>query len=222
MRILLVEDDEMFGEATKAGLEQEAYAVDWVTEVETARSALVSYDYDIILLDLGLPDGEGTAVLKELRTHRNGVPVLIMTARDALHDKVTGLDTGADDYLVKPFDLDELYARIRAISRRKDRTSVAPDIICGELRLDPASLKAWQKNVLIDLGPKEFRILQHLIEKAGKIVQKEKLQEILYSWDHEIESNAIEVHMHRIRKKLGKDLIKTIRGVGYMIEEKQI
>ena len=221
MRILLIEDDEMFGDATKAGLEQEAYAVDWVTDIENARSALISYNYDIILLDIGLPDGEGTSILKELRASRNVVPVLIMTARDALNDKITGLDTGADDYLVKPFDLDELYARIRAISRRKDRISVVPDVICDELRLDPNSLKAWQKDVLIDLGPKEFRILQHLVEKAGKIVQKEKLQEILYSWDYEIESNAIEVHMHRIRKKLGKDAIKTIRGVGYMIEEKQ-
>ncbi|MCA9735974.1 winged helix-turn-helix domain-containing protein, partial [candidate division KSB1 bacterium] len=126
-----------------------------------------------------------------------------------------------DDYLVKPFDLDELYARIRAISRRKDRASIASGIVCGDLRLDPGSLKAWHNNLLIDLGPKEFRILQHLIEKVGKIVQKEKLQEMLYSWDHEIESNAIEVHMHRIRKKLGKDTIKTIRGVGYMIEEKR-
>ncbi len=222
MRILLVEDDEMFGEATKAGLEQAAYAVDWVTDIETARSALLSYEYDIILLDIGLPDGEGTIILKELRARRNGVPVLIMTARDALNDKVIGLDMGADDYLVKPFDLDELYARIRALSRRKNRTSAAPDIMSGELRLDPSSLKAWHKGVLIDLGPKEFRILQHLVEKAGKIVQKEKLEELLYSWDHEIESNAIEVHMHRIRKKLGKEIIKTIRGVGYMIEEKRI
>lgn len=221
MRILLVEDDEMFGEATKAGLEQEAYAVDWVQQIEAARAALFSHDYDIILLDIGLPDGEGTDLLKELRERRNGVPVLIMTARDALNDKIGGLDKGADDYLVKPFDLHELYARMRAIGRRKDRGSSVSELICGDLRLDAGSLKAWYQGGLVDLGPKEFRILEKLIEKKGKIVSREKLQDLLYSWDNEIESNAIEVHMHRLRKKIDKSFIKTVRGVGYMIEEKQ-
>jgi len=220
MRILLVEDDEMFGDATKAGLEQEAYAVDWVLHSEAARAALFSHDYDMVLLDLGLPDGEGTDILKELRTRRNDVPVLIMTARDALNDKIGGLDTGADDYLVKPFDLDELYARIRAISRRKEGAAASPEIHYAGLRLDPTSLKAWYKDDPVELGPKEFRILQKLVEKGGQIVRKETLEDVLYSWDHEIESNAIEVHMHRIRKKLGKKFIKTIRGMGYMIEDK--
>lgn len=217
MRILLVEDDDMLGEATKAGLEQEAYAVDWVVQQEEALTALQTHQYGIILLDLGLPDGEGIEILRYLRGSGNSTPVLIITARDALTDRVAGLDSGADDYLVKPFDLDELFARIRAVNRRNNKLTDNL-LVCDMLKLDTASLKVWKEDTPIVLGPKEFRILQKLVENKGRIISKEQLEDTLYSWGHEVESNIIEVHIHRIRKKMGSELIKTIRGEGYVLE----
>ena len=217
MRILLVEDDDMFGDATKTGLEQEAYAVDWTQDEASSIAALETQSYDIVLLDLGLPDGSGLNVLKFLRKQEKHTPVIIMTARDALNDKVSGLDMGADDYLVKPFDLHELYARIRAVWRRLNGQSISL-LSYGALTLDPSALEVCIGDNKYNLGPKEFRILQSLVEHNGRIVSKESLEDALYSWGHEVESNAIEVHIHRIRKKLGKDIIKTVRGIGYKVE----
>lgn len=217
MRILLVEDDDMLGEATKSGLEQEAYAVDWVVQKEEALAALQGHQYSVVLLDLGLPDGEGIEILRHLRNTDNSSSILIITARDTLTDRISGLDEGADDYLVKPYDLEELFARIRAVSRR-NRVLTNNLLMCGELQLDTASLKVWKNSNSITLGPKEFRILQKLIEHRGRIITKDQLEDTLYSWGHEVESNIIEVHVHRIRKKLGNGLIKTIRGMGYILE----
>lgn len=217
MRILLVEDDDMFGDATKTGLEQEAYAVDWTRDEASSIAALEMQSYDMVLLDLGLPDGSGLNVLKLLREQEKHTPVIIMTARDALDDKINGLDTGADDYLVKPFDLHELYARIRAVWRRLNGQSVSL-LRYNNVTLDPDALEVCIDDKKYSLGPKEFRVLQSLVEHKGRIVSKENLEDSLYSWGHEIESNAIEVHIHRIRNKLGKAIIKTVRGIGYRIE----
>ncbi len=217
MRILLVEDDYMFGDATKTGLEQEAYAVDWTQDEASSIIALETQSYDMVLLDLGLPDGSGLNVLQFLRKQESHTPAIIMTARDALTDKIGGLDTGADDYLVKPFDLHELYARIRAVWRRLKGQSVTL-LTYKDMTLDPSTLDVSYNGQKHNFGPTEFRVLQSLIENKGRIVSKESLEDTIYSWGHEVGSNAIEVHIHRIRKKLGKDIIKTIRGIGYRIE----
>ena len=173
----------------------------------------------MLLIDLGLPDDDGQRLLRDLRDHGDTTPVLIITARDALNDKLTGLDTGADDYLVKPFDLDELSARIRAVLRRNTSASAhSAELEYGDLVLDTAALKLMHGRRHVLLGPKEIRIMQKLMEQAGRVVTKEILADNLYSWGHEVESNAIEVHIHRIRKKLDGGYIKTIRGMGYMLE----
>ena len=220
MRVLLIEDDFMLGEACQAGLRQNAYAVDWVQGAQDAYNALRSHIYEVILLDLGLPDGEGSEILKYIRENKIKSSVIIMTARDQVNDKITCLDLGADDYLVKPVDLHELCARIRAVSRRTQEEWPSNILDCNGLKLDLSSLQGWYNGKLIDLGSKEFRILQKLIEQKGKIVSKEQLETMLYSWGHEIESNAIEVHIYRIRKKTDKSIIRTIRAGGYTIEEK--
>lgn len=219
MRILLVEDDFMLGEAYLAGLQQGAYAVDWVQSMEDAVEALDLHTYDLILLDLGLPDADGVEFLKYIRSNNFILPVLVMTARDETNDKVIVLDNGADDYLVKPVDLYELYARIRALSRRQQPKVQNQYMLLNDLKLDLSALKCWYKDNLVDLSAKEFRILQKLLDQKNKLVSKEQLEGVLYSWGHEIESNAIEVHIYRIRKKTDKSLIKTIRAGGYMIEE---
>lgn len=219
MRILLIEDDFMLGEACQAGLQQEAYAVDWVQSMEDAMSALKTHSYDIILLDLGLPDGDGFIFLKKIRDIKIKSPVIIMTARDRVADKIKGLDWGADDYIVKPVDLHELYARIRSVSRRSNDDRTDNILVCNDLKLDLSSLKGWYQAQTLDLGAKEFRILQKLIEQKDKVVSKEQLETMLYSWGHEVESNAVEVHMYRIRKKIGKSFIRTIRSEGYIVEE---
>lgn len=216
MRILLLEDDLPLGQGIKAGLEQESHAVDWVTTCHAADDATKVQNYDAIILDLSLPDGDGIDILRKIRSANLPTPVIILTARDKIESRVGGLDSGADDYLTKPFDLNELCARLRAISRRKGNT-VPPLISAHGLVLDPASLRASIDGNPVILGPKEFRILQKLIEKSGQIVSKEALEDTLYSWGHEVESNAIEVHMHRIRKKLGREIIRTVRGSGYII-----
>jgi DNA-binding response OmpR family regulator len=218
VRILLLEDDAPLGAAVKAGLEQEFYAVDWVVTCESAQAAAKTQNYDAIILDLSLPDGDGMDILRQLR--RGGIltPVIILTARDRIESRIGGLDSGADDYLIKPFDLNELSARLRAIKRRSGQ-AIPPLLSSHGLVLDPASLRASQDGRPVILGPKEFRILQKLIEKSGQIVSKETLEDTLYSWGHEVESNAIEVHMHRIRKKLGRAIIRTARGSGYIIEK---
>lgn len=216
MRILVVEDDKIIGDGVVQGLSLDNYAVDWVEDKEAAETALAANPYDMLILDIGLPDGSGLDVLHALRTKGNHLPVLILTAYDEVSYKVKGLDSGADDYLIKPFDLNELLARIRALRRRAEGHA-SPKLRAGNVILDPASHRVTQNGQAIDLGPKEFAILQTLMEKVGRVLSKGQLEDSLYGWDMEIESNTIEVHVHGIRKKLGKDFIKTIRHVGYQI-----
>lgn len=218
MRLLLVEDDRMLGNAIQAGLRQAGYATDWVQDGEAADLALRTSEYEIVVLDLGLPKKPGLDVLKALRQRGSNIPVLVLTARDTVDDRVRGLDSGADDYLVKPFDLDELYARLRALARRQSGRSV-PAVQHGDIELDPASHTVRQKGQVVDISPREFSVLQTLLENTGRVVSRARLEESLYAWNEEVESNAIEVHIHHLRKKLGSDLIRTIRGVGYIIDK---
>jgi len=216
MRILLVEDDAMVGESVRHGLRQDGFAVDWVRDGRAAELALANEVYDALLLDLGLPRKEGLEVLKSLRHHHNGIPVLIVTARDAVADRVTGLDAGADDYLVKPFDLDELAARIRALLRRRAGRA-ASAIKVGALTLDPATRAVSYHGKPVQLSAREFALLGAFLDRPGAVLSREQLEEKLYGWGEEIESNAVEVHIHALRRKLGQEFIKNIRGVGYMV-----
>lgn len=217
MRILIVEDDSIIGDGLMMGLQMDEYAVDWVENLKTANAALATNNYDLMILDLGLPDGSGLDILRKLRKEKSTLPVIILTAYDELSDKIKGLDAGADDYLVKPFDLDELRARVRALHRRALGRST-PAIEAGDIVLDPSKLAVTRDDENIKLGPREFAILRVLMENQGRIISKAQIEDKLYGWNMEIESNTIEVHMHGIRKKLGKDLIKTIRNVGYVLE----
>ena len=218
MRLLLVEDDAILGDGIRAGLRLEGYTVDWVRDGVQAGLALETESFSAVVLDLGLPRRDGLEVLGELRRRSNDVPVLVLTARDTTADRVRGLDTGADDYLVKPFDLDELAARLRALRRRsKGRSN--PVIEVGLLRLDPAAHTAHYDGNEIGLSPREFTALQILAESAGRVVAKPRLQEGLYGWDRDVESNAVEVHIHHLRRKLGANLIRTVRGVGYLLSD---
>lgn len=218
MRVLLVEDDRLLGDGVLNGLRQAGYAADWVYDGEQADAALKTEEYDLIVLDLGLPKKSGIDVLRDLRGRGKSVPVLILTARDTTEDKVIGLDSGADDYLIKPFDLDELQARIRALARRKSGRSV-PLITHGDIVLDPAAHTVTKAGTVADIAPKEFTLLQTLLDNSGRVVSRSRLEESLYAWNEEVESNAIEVHIHHLRKKLGAELIRTIRGVGYIVDK---
>jgi two-component system response regulator QseB len=220
MRLLLVEDDSILGDGIRTGLAQEGYAVDWVTDGYLAGHALQSEHYDLLLLDLGLPRRSGLDVLKELRVRGDKLPVLILTARDTVHDRVVGLDTGGDDYLVKPFALDELCARVRALLRRASERGT-PMIHHGPITLDPAARKVSRDGVTIELSAREFALLQTLLENVGRVLSRARIEQSLYAWGEEIESNAVEVHIHHLRKKLGSSLIRTIRGVGYVIDKEQ-
>ena len=216
MRILLVEDDTLLGDGIRTGLRQDGYAVDWVTQGEAAEQALATDAFDLVVLDLGLPGRDGLSVLQQLRRGGNDTPVIILTARDTVADRIQGLDGGADDYLIKPFDLDELAARARALIRRsKGRTT--PLLEFGRLTLDPASHQVIYKNQPVEMSPREFALLRILMENADKLVSKTRLQEALYGWDQDVESNAVEVHIHHLRKKLDANLIQTVRGVGYRL-----
>ena len=217
MRLLLVEDDPLIGDGIRAGLRQEDYSVDWFTEARTAEMALQSEQYDLMILDLGLPDKSGLDILKRLRSQGSELPVLILTARDAVSDRVAGLDTGADDYMLKPFDLDELSARLRALLRRSSGRA-SSEILHGDIVLDPAAHSVSKSGEKIDISPREYAVLHLLLSNTGKVMSRGRLEEGLYSWDGEVESNAIEVYVHHLRKKLGADLIRTIRGVGYIID----
>ena len=218
MRILLTEDDQMLGKAIKDALENENNIVDWVFDGEMCEAALSTTKFEILLLDLNLPKKSGLEVLRNIRLKKNLIPVLILTAKDAVSQKITGLDMGADDYLVKPFDLDELLARIRSLVRRSK--GIANSVInYQDLELDTVAHQLTKDGIKIDLSPKEFAILQLLLENIGKAVSKKSLEELLYSWDDSIESNTIEVNIHHLRKKLGTNLIKTIWGVGYKLEQ---
>ncbi|MEO8132744.1 MAG: response regulator [Betaproteobacteria bacterium] len=217
MRLLLVEDDPMVGESVRQGLRQDGFAVDWVTDGRAAELALDNGVYDLLLLDLGLPRKEGLAVLTTLRRRGNRIPVLIVTARDAVADRVAGLDAGADDYLVKPFDLDELAARIRALLRRQSGRA-QPLVQVGRLTLDPATREVTFGGQPVALSGREFALLEALVDRPGAVYSREQLEEKLYGWDREVESNAVEVHIHGLRKKLDPDFIKNVRGVGYRVQ----
>lgn len=220
MRLLLVEDDKQLGKGIHAGLRQAGYAVDWVMDGDAAEAAVAHESYDLMVLDLGLPRRSGLDVLDSVRNRGKDLPVLILTARDTVTDKVTGLDRGADDYMIKPFDLDELNARIRALLRRKGGRS-DPVIKHGDIQLDPAAHSVTKEGKIIEVPPREFAILQSLLENAGRVLSRTRLEESLYSWKDEVDSNAVEVHIHHLRKKLGAELIRTIRGVGYIVDKTQ-
>jgi two-component system response regulator QseB len=216
MRLLLVEDDSMIGESVRKGLQQDGFAVDWVQDGRAAEVALETIPYDTLLLDLGLPRKAGLDVLAALRRRGNPIPVLILTARDAVADRVKGLDAGADDYLVKPFDLEELAARIRALLRRKSGRA-DPVIQVGNLLLNPATHEASLDGKPVTLSAREFGLILALAERPGVVLSRAQLEEKLYGWDHEVESNTVEVYVHSLRRKLGANLIRNVRGVGYMV-----
>ena len=216
MRILLAEDDPQLGDGLTVGLRQAGFTVDWVRDGPAADVALQTEAFDLLVLDLGLPRLGGLDVLARVRGRGQAVPVLILTARDAVGDKVAGLDGGADDYLVKPVDLDELAARIRALIRRSAGRS-APLLVWGELVLDPAARRLTRAGEPVELSGREFALLQMLLEGAGRVLTRSQLEQSLYGWGDEPDSNALEVHIHHLRKKLGSELIRTLRGVGYTI-----
>ena len=216
MRLLLVEDDSMIGESISEALTNEKYAVDWVNDGNKAESALVANVYDLVLLDLGLPKKQGLAVLQDYRKRGGLLPVLLITARDALADRVVGLDAGADDYLVKPFDLEELFARVRALLRRQAGRAQGL-LVHGDLTLDPANHTVNRQGDLLSLSAKEFALLHIFLSPAGRIWSLAHLEDKLYGWNREIGSNAVEVHIHHLRKKLGADFIRNVRGIGYKV-----
>lgn len=220
MRILVVEDDVLLGQGIAEGLKQENYAVDLINNGEQAEQAMMSEPYDAVVMDIGLPGRDGLSVVRAIRSAGITVPVLLLTAKDAIEDRVNGLDSGADDYLTKPFNLGELFARVRALTRRSmGRTE--PTIKYRDIELDPAAHSLKQSGLYIKLSRREFALLHHLLENVGKVVSKTQLFEKLYSWDQEVDSNTLEVHVHNIRKKINGPLIKTIRGVGYIIQKEE-
>src|SRR5512141_3047222 len=216
MRILLVEDDPLLGDGLRAGLRQQGFQVDWVRDGVAAERELASEPYAAAVLDLGLPRKDGLDVLASLRRARVAVPVLILTARDAVADRVRGLDIGADDYVVKPVDLHELAARLRALVRRS-HGQPRERLKLHDLELDPASRTVRRCGAPVALSTREFDLLHVLLLNAGRVLSREQLEQRLYSWGTEVDSNAIEVHVHHLRKKLGAALIQTIRGVGYLL-----
>jgi two-component system response regulator QseB len=218
MRILLVEDDRHLGEGICLGLKELGHTVDWVQDGTAAAQALQTEHLDALLLDLGLPKKDGLNLLKELRQEKIDLPVLILTARDTIEDRIQGLDMGADDYMVKPFDLLEVNARLRAITRRREGRS-EPLINFADLVLDPAARRLTKGGEEISLGANEFVVLESLLTHQDRILSRRFLEESLYGWNEGVESNAVEVYIHHLRKKLGQDLIKTVRGVGYIIQK---
>jgi len=226
MRLLLVEDDRMIGESLQRALRLEGYAVDWVRDAAAADSTLASERFDLVLLDLGLPPGagagaggpaDGLSVLRAARARHDATPVIVLTARDARGDRVAGLDAGADDYLVKPFELDELNARIRAVLRRHAGRA-EPLLSARGVTLDPATRRVAKDGVAVSLSAREFAVLEALLAKPGAVLSRAQLEDRLYGWGEEIESNAVSVYVHQLRRKLGADFIRTVRGVGYFID----
>lgn len=218
MRLLLVEDDDLLGDAIKTGLSQFDYIVDWLKDGELASSILKSESFELIILDLGLPKMSGISLLQKIRQEGNTTPVIILTAKDSIADRVKGLDSGADDYMIKPFDLNELSARIRALTRRSQGRADTT-IIYKNITLDPASHTVTSNGELINVPRREFFILIKLLENHGTVVSREQLMQSIYSWDEDVDSNAIEVHIHNLRKKINANFIRTIRGIGYMAEK---
>jgi DNA-binding response OmpR family regulator len=216
MRILLVEDDLQIGRGAQLGLNQLGYAVDLVQTGAAATTATATHDYAAVLLDLGLPDADGLTVLTALRTQGYTNPVLILTARDQVADRIVGLDAGADDFIVKPFDLDEVAARIRAATRRTSGRA-APTLRYRNIELHPSTRSVTVAGESVQLTAREFAVLVDLVEHAGQVMSREQLETSLYGWGDEIESNTVQVHIHHLRRKLGKDLIQTLHGIGYTV-----
>ena len=216
MRLLVVEDDVLLGDALQAGLKQSGYAVDWLRDGDSADQALSTEPYAAVVLDLGLPRLAGLEVLRRLRRRGATLPVLILTARDAVDDRIQGLDGGADDYLVKPFDMGELAARLRALIRRASGQPEAC-LKIAEVELDAAAHRVSYQGQVVELSTREFALLQALMLNAGRVLSRAQLEEQLYAWGEEIESNAVEVHIHHLRRKLYPGLIETVRGVGYLV-----
>ena len=226
MRLLLVEDDRMIGDSLRGALRLEGHVVDWVRDAASAQATLSSERFDLVLLDLGLPataapgaetrlDG-GLAVLRALRARRDATPVIVLTARDGPGDKVAGLDAGADDYLVKPFDLDELGARIRAVLRRQSGRAEST-LVVGGVSLDPATRQVTLNGAPVLLSAREFAVLEALMQRPGALLSRAQLEDRLYGWGEEIESNAVSVYIHQLRRKLGAHFIQNVRGVGYSV-----
>lgn len=219
MRVLLVEDDPMIGEAIQGALKDASYATDWVKNGLTALSTLQAQHYDLVLLDLGLPGKDGQEVLANIRSSHNAVPLLIITARDGLDDRLHGLDGGADDYVLKPFEMAELLARMRAVLRRKGG-SAAPVLTNGVVSLDPATREASTKdNLPVSLSSREFSLLHALLVRPGAILSRSELEDRIYGWGEEVESNVVEFLIHALRRKLGSEIIKNVRGVGWMVSK---
>jgi two-component system, OmpR family, response regulator QseB len=218
MRLLLVEDDELLGDAVKTGLTQFDYVVDWLKDGEAARSALKLESFELIILDLGLPKLSGLALLKNIRQDGNTTPVIILTARESIEDRIKGLDSGADDYLIKPFDLNELSARIRALVRRSQGRADSL-LQYKNITLDPAAHSVLVDDVLVNVPRREFALLQKLLENNGQVLSREQLMQSMYGWEEDVDSNTLEVHIHNLRKKLNANFIRTIRGIGYMAEK---
>lgn len=218
MRILLVEDDELLGDAARAGLGQYGYTVDWLKDGESAKLALKNESFDLVVLDLGLPKLSGLGLLRDVRASGNVTPVIILTARETIEDRVKGLDCGADDYLTKPFDMGELTARVRALIRRSTGRADAT-IQYRNVELDPAAHSVSVDGEEVNVPRREFALLQKLLENSGHVLSREQLMQSVYGWEEDVDSNALEVHIHNLRKKLNATFIRTIRGVGYMVEK---
>jgi DNA-binding response OmpR family regulator len=216
MRVLLVEDDRMIGDSLRSALRGEGHAVDWVRDAQAAHGSLATEHFDLVLLDLGLPDGDGLPVLRALRARRDATPVIVLTARDAKGDRVAGLDAGADDYLVKPFEYDELAARMRAVARRHGGRAETV-MQCGAVTLDPATRQVTRDGQPVLLSAREFAVLEALMQRPGALLSRAQLEDKLYGWGDAVESNAVSVYVHQLRRKLGADFIGTVRGVGYYV-----
>jgi two-component system, OmpR family, response regulator QseB len=217
MRLLLVEDDAMLGKALAAGLRQQGHAVDWVRDGSEGLAAALAHDYGAVLLDLGLPRADGLDVLRRLRGRGRRTPVIVVTARDAVEQRIAGLDAGADDYIVKPFDLDELAARLRSVTRRA-WGSASGELVAGDVRLDTAARRCTLAGVTVELTAREYMMLEVLMTRAGRIVTRSELEEAVFDWSREVESNVVEVYISQLRRKLGRDFIVTRRGLGYAVE----
>ena len=216
MRMLLVEDDLELGRGIQKALMRDGDQVDWLTDGAEALNAIRAEDFELVILDLQLPGKDGIAVLQSLRRESNTTPVLIMTARDTVDERVLGLDSGADDYVVKPVELRELRARVRALSRRS-HGNASPEIVIGELRVDPASQRVWFRGAEVELSRREFAVLAEFVNRPGQVLSRERLESVVYGWTDGVESNAVEVHIHHLRKKLDSKLIRTVRGIGYQL-----
>ncbi len=218
MRLLLVEDDELLGNALKTGLIQFGYVVDWLKDGETARSVIKTESFELIILDLNLPILSGINLLQSIRQDQNTTPIIILTTSDSVEDRIKGLDSGADDYIIKPFDLNELGARIRALIRRSQGRA---DTILRyrNITLDPAAHAVMLDGMALNVPRREFALLQKLLENNGQVLSRDQLMQSIYGWDDDVDSNALEVHIHNLRKKLNASFIRTIRGVGYMVEK---